>query len=56
MIAVVNIISGCGLNIDVHRTSKPNRYKLALYKPLIYICSHLKQLKYITRWYSSVLR
>ena len=43
MAAFVNIISRHGLTIVTRHTNQPNKNKLALYKPLIHICSHLKQ-------------
>ena len=38
----VDIVSGHmhGLNIDTHYRNKPNKSKLALYKPLIHFNSH----------------
>ena len=44
MAAVVNIVCRCGLSIDASHTNQPNKNKLMLYKPLIHIYSHLKQL------------
>ena len=48
MIAIVNIISRhtlYSLSIDVHHRNQPNKKsKLALYKLLIHINCHLKQL------------
>ena len=41
MAAVVNIISRCGLSIDAHHTNQRNKSKLALYKLLMHIYSHL---------------
>ena len=42
MVAVVNIVSRHGLSIHACCTNQPNKSKLALYKPLIHIYSHLK--------------
>ena len=44
MAAVVNIVSRRDLSIDAHHTNQPSRSKPALYKLLIDIYSHLKQL------------
>ena len=43
MAAIVGIISRCGLRIEVRRRNQPNKSKLALYKPLLRLYSHLKQ-------------
>ena len=44
MAAVVDIIGRCGLNVDVCHRNQHDKSKLALYKPLIHNCNHLKQL------------
>ena len=44
MAAIVNIISRHGLRIEAHRRNQTNKSKLALYKPLLCLYSHLKQL------------
>ena len=44
MAAIVGIISRRGLRIEARHRNQPNKSKLALYKPLIRLCSHLKQL------------
>ena len=44
MAAIVDIVNRPGLNIDVHRRNQLNNSKLALYKALIHINSHLKLL------------
>ena len=41
--AIVDIVSSCGLRIGARRTNQPNKSKLALYKPLLCLNSHLKQ-------------
>ena len=43
MAAIVGIVSRCTLIIKVQNKIKPNKSKLALYKPLIYFYNHLKQ-------------
>ena len=43
MVAIVGIVSRCGLRIEARRKNQPNKSKLALYKPLLRLCSHLKQ-------------
>ena len=43
MAAIVGIITRCSLRIEVRRRNQPNRSKLALYKPLLRLYSHLKQ-------------
>ena len=43
MAAIVGIVSRRGLRIEAHRTNQPNKSKLALYKPLLHLYSHLKQ-------------
>ena len=54
MATVVNIISRCGLDIDVCCTNQPNKSnKLALYKPLIHIYSSCKC---VTNRYTSVIK
>ena len=44
MAAIVNIISRRGLRIGARRRNQPNKSKPALYKPLLRLYSHLKQL------------
>ena len=44
MAAVVGIVSRRGLRIEVCHRNQPNKSKLALYKPLLCLYSHLKQL------------
>ena len=44
MAAVVGIVSRHGLRIEAHRRNQPNKSKLTLYKPLLRLYSHLKQL------------
>ena len=44
MAAIVGIVSRRGLRIEAHHRNQPNKSKLALYKPLIRLYSHLKQL------------
>ena len=43
MAAIVGIVSKNGLRIEVRRRNQPNKCKLALYKPLLCLYSHLKQ-------------
>ena len=43
MVAVVGIVSKRGLRIEAHHKNQPNKSKLALYKPLLCLYSHLKQ-------------
>ena len=43
MAAIVDIVSRCGLRIGAHHRNQPNKNKLALYKPLLCLYSHLKQ-------------
>ena len=43
MAAVVGIVSKRGLRIEAHHRNQPNKSKLALYKPLLRLYSHLKQ-------------
>ena len=43
MAAEVDIVSRRGLRIEAHRRNQPNKSKLALYKPLLCLYSHLKQ-------------
>ena len=43
MAAIVGIISRRGLRIEMRHRNQPNKSKLALYKPLIRLYSHLKQ-------------
>ena len=43
MTAIVGIVSRRGLRIEVRRRNQPNKSKLALYKPLLCLFSHLKQ-------------
>ena len=42
MAAIVGIVSRRGLRIEAHRRNQPNKSKLALYKPLLCLYSHLK--------------
>ena len=44
MTAIVGIVSRRGLRSEARRRNQPNKSKLALYKPLIRLYSHLKQL------------
>ena len=44
MAAVVGIVSRCGLRIEVHCSNKPNKTKVVLYKLLLSLQTHLKQL------------
>ena len=44
MAAIVSIDSRHGLRIEALHRNQPNKSKLALYKPLLYFYSHLKQL------------
>ena len=41
--AIVDIVSRRGLRIEAHRRNQSNKSKLALYKPLLRLYSHLKQ-------------
>ena len=43
MAAIVGIISRGGLRIEARRRNQPNKSKLALYKPLLCLYSHIKQ-------------
>ena len=43
MAAIVGIISKHGLRIEACRRNQSNKSKLALYKPLLCLYSHLKQ-------------
>ena len=43
MAAIVGIVNRRGLGIEACRRSQPNKSKLALYKPLLRLCNHLKQ-------------
>ena len=43
MAAIVGIVSRRGLRIKARRRNQPNKSKLALYKQLLRLCSHLKQ-------------
>ena len=43
MAAIVDIVSRHGLRIEARRRNQPNKSKLALYKPLLRLYSHLKQ-------------
>ena len=43
MASIVGIVSRYGLRIEEHRRNQPNKSKLALYKPLLRLYSHLKQ-------------
>ena len=58
MAAIVIISRKCGLRIEVHHRNQPCKTKLFLYKPLLHIYSHSKQLyihAYVTRWNASVI-
>ena len=43
MAAIVGIVSRRGLRIKARHRNQPNKSKLVLYKPLLRLCSHLKQ-------------
>ena len=43
MAAIVGVVSRRGLRIEARRRNQPNKNKLALYKPLLCLYSHLKQ-------------
>ena len=43
-VAVVGMVSRCGLSIDVCHKNQPNKHKLALYKPSFHFNSSLKWL------------
>ena len=43
MEAIVDIVSRRGLRIEARHRNQPNKSKLALYKPLLRLYSHLKQ-------------
>ena len=43
MAAIFDIISRRGLRIEARHRNQPNKSKLALYKPLLRLYSHLKQ-------------
>ena len=43
MAAIVSIVSRRGLRIEARCRNQPNKRKLALYKPLLRLYSHLKQ-------------
>ena len=43
MAAIVDIVGRRGLRIEVCRRNQPDKSKLALYKPLLHLYSHLKQ-------------
>ena len=43
MAAIVGIVSRGGLRIEARRRNQANKSKLALYKPLLCLYSHLKQ-------------
>ena len=43
MAAIVGIVSRSGLRIEVRHRNQSNKSKLALYKPLLCLYSHLKQ-------------
>ena len=47
MAAIVGIVSRHGLRIEARHRNQANKSKLALYKPLICLYSHLKQ-RYIS--------
>ena len=42
MAAIVDIVNRRGLRIGARRRNQPNNSKLALYKPLLCLYSHLK--------------
>ena len=44
MAAIVDIVSRRDLRIEARRRNQPNKSKLALYKPLLHLYSHIKQL------------
>ena len=44
MAAIVDIVSRRGLRIGARRRKQSNKSKLVLYKPLLRLYSHLKQL------------
>ena len=44
MAAIVSIVSRCGLRIEVRHRNQPDKSKPTLYKPLLHLYSHLKQL------------
>ena len=44
MTAIVIISSECDLRIEAHHRNRPCKTKLSLYKPLLSLSSHLKQL------------
>ena len=44
MAAIVGIVSRRGLINEARHRNQPNKSKLALYKPLFHLYSHLKQL------------
>ena len=44
MAAIVGIASRRGLRSEAHRRNQPNKSKLVLYKLLLHLRSHLKQL------------
>ena len=43
MAAIFGIVSRRGLRIEAHHRNQANKGKLALYKPLLRLYSHLKQ-------------
>ena len=44
MVVIVGIVGRCDLRNEACHRNQPNKSKLALYKPLVYFYSHLKQL------------
>ena len=44
MTGIVVVVSRCGLAIEARCRKQPNKTKLALYKPLLHLYNHLKQL------------
>ena len=44
MVAIVGIVSRRGLRIEARHRNQPNMCKLVLYKPLLHLYSHIKQL------------
>ena len=42
-VAVVSIVSRCGLSTDAHHENQPNQHKLALYKLSIHFNCRLKR-------------
>ena len=54
-LSMVSIVNKCGLRIEVRHRNQPNKNKAALYKPLLYFYSHLKQLYISNRQGTSVI-